>query len=75
MQKPSPGRMVHFNNEGVREPSMVLHVYSDTCVKLRSLTTLNLHDSVQYHAEAEGTTMLNNMFTQDNTWSWPPVVK
>lgn len=75
--KPSIGRIVHYNQSGTRTPAIILHVYSDECVKLRVLGDADndIRDSVSLEKESEVSASLpNEMSTEPGTFSWPPFV-
>ena len=75
MQRPTIGRVVHFNWGGARVPAAITYVHSDTCINLARLDGQGSYSSVSYAEEPpESAAKLNEMTTQNATWSWPPRV-
>ncbi len=70
--KPSVGRIVHFNDNGIHRPAIITHVWSIICVNLNIFN--------------DGTYRMNDSFTPsfivtsvsmgevNQTWHWPEVI-
>lgn len=62
MQKPSVGRIVHFNKgDGTVEAGLIVHVHNETCV---NLVVWNAGGTQRVESSRE-------LGDQPNTWAWP----
>lgn len=64
LQKPSIGRIVHFNNAGIPNAAIIIAVHSDTCV---SLSACNSSGTWSSHTSLE-------LGDAPGSWCWPPKV-
>lgn len=61
MQKPSVGRIVHFNNNGTKEAALIVFVHNDELVNL-----------VTWNAGGTQTTRTSmRLGGEPGQWSWP----
>lgn len=61
MQKPTLGRIVHYNNAGTIEPGLIVAVHNDECVSLVTWNSGGTSSSRSSVAMGEG----------EGRWNWP----
>lgn len=80
--KPSVGRIVHFVQNGVHHPALILKVWTDTCVNLRVFPNgsdpitpgaLDSHDVAHSVTQSEPTSCCGH--ANDWSWHWPERVE
>lgn len=74
MQKPTVGRIVHFNRDGQRLPAIVIRVHNETCIDVKVMADAD-NDVVRSTCLDEETVAGtdNEMSNVPGCWCWPPM--